>query len=514
MSDKKLRVTAEDASADISVLDGSQTRVARGLGKLEAHLPAGLYNVRVRVGPSREEKLVSLDRDQQLHFDAMPFPSALPLEGTTNSHEYHMAAAVDASRRTAVHLGTGASIFVFVRDWTGPAGKEKPRRTGNPAAGLFLGTWAEPDNPSLECDIGAQARTHLHGDPSAGWCAEVSPGSYRLLLRQEGGATLERALYVSPGHQTQVFMLMTEQDGEDGEPRIVPDLASAALSISLAGEFRPDDRLARLAELARFALAQKRPMLGSRLRKQLFSDKFIDPTLGLYAAHILLRDRSPDEALFAVVIGNLGRMLGPDHPDILALSLRLPEQPTTRKLRYPPMLRASWDIACAHDALDEDSVAAELATQILPHSPWLTWAGGSGSAQRSDTLREIVAHFLDDRAKMSSKGEGSVVEAAYALKSSAQANTWLEHYKAPGGLAVPAAIAAAGAFLSHPVNRDAAPPINYERGTGTSEVVTEQRSEPSLRDRAAEMLGSGELEELAQTLGLPAAALDKLLGEY
>jgi hypothetical protein len=64
MSSNRLTVNAADASAEISVLDGCLNRVARGIGRLEQDLAPGLYKVRVRVGPTVEDELVSLDQDR------------------------------------------------------------------------------------------------------------------------------------------------------------------------------------------------------------------------------------------------------------------------------------------------------------------------------------------------------------------------------------------------------------------------------------------------------------------
>src|ERR1700680_4970132 len=96
-SDRILTVAADDETAEISVVDGNLKRVAQGLGRLHENLPPGLYKVRVRVGPSVQEKLVSLDQDREIRVEAPEIPSPIPLVGTSRSHEYHRAAAIQAS---------------------------------------------------------------------------------------------------------------------------------------------------------------------------------------------------------------------------------------------------------------------------------------------------------------------------------------------------------------------------------------------------------------------------------
>ena len=69
-SDNTLTVTAADDMAEIAVMDGSFNVIANGIGKFQQSLPQGIYKIRVRVGPTVEQKLVSLDKNVQLDFPA------------------------------------------------------------------------------------------------------------------------------------------------------------------------------------------------------------------------------------------------------------------------------------------------------------------------------------------------------------------------------------------------------------------------------------------------------------
>jgi hypothetical protein len=155
-SDSKLTVRMADDAAEISVIDGNFNTVARGIGTVEQVLPRGLYKLRIRVGPSVEEELIALDQDKELDRDTLAFPSAIPLNQTSRSHEYHQAAARQASNTARVKLGTGASVLVFAREWSGP----KSPLQANPATGLTF--WKERgDKPQ---DIANQADVSMRGD--------------------------------------------------------------------------------------------------------------------------------------------------------------------------------------------------------------------------------------------------------------------------------------------------------------------------------------------------------------
>src|ERR1041385_6599300 len=93
-----LKVRAEDEIADIAVYDGNMNVVAKGVGQLKQSLPAGLYRIKIRVGAETSEEVTALNRDKEVTFQAVQFASVIPLQGPLKTHEYHMAAAVAASR--------------------------------------------------------------------------------------------------------------------------------------------------------------------------------------------------------------------------------------------------------------------------------------------------------------------------------------------------------------------------------------------------------------------------------
>jgi hypothetical protein len=400
MSSNRLTVNAADASAEISVLDGCLNRVARGIGRLEQDLAPGLYKVRVRVGPTVEDELVSLDQDRTVTKKPTAFPSAIPLAGTSRTHEYHMGAAIDASRTPRDALGRGGSVMVFAREWTSPQAEASPQ-PANPADGLIFLSESESAGA---VDIATRADLRTQGDASAGWRADVDPGPYRLRLTLSDGTAFERALYVSPGQQTQVFLMRADYALADGGVERRADLAGGGVVISPSQVFQPDDGRTRLAELARYALAQKRRALSDEVINDILDEKGEDPMLGLLGAHLLLRDEPENRSFFETVIRNLLRLLGPEHPDVHALRLRARPPPPPAPLSSAPMLRASWDLAAVDphtaEVIPETGPTGVIATRILPSAPWLVWSAGAaaGTAQdRAEVLLELLGDFMKAR---------------------------------------------------------------------------------------------------------------------
>jgi hypothetical protein len=394
MSDKTLTVLSDDEVAEIAVLDGDQQTVARGLGRLEQTLPVGLYKVRVRVGPTLAEQLVSLDQNRQVVFPPADIPSPIPLERTARRNEAHTAAAVEGSRKPLGDFGVGASVLIFARER--PRGDTPPQQ--NPATGLSLLT----EGGQLLANIEQHAVVQAGSDPCAAWRGNVNPGAYRLRLEREDGTAIERAIYASSHTQVQIFLEVTDFRLTDGTKQRLADMSGSAIAISPEQEFWPQRQRTRLAELARYALTQNRRILSEGLLGQLLDEKFDDPMLGLLGAHLLLRDKPADQGQFIIVTDNLYRLLGPEHPDVRALWRRRADGDTRvpLDLTSPPVLRPSWDLALqgtgSHsDALMEGPTA--IADRILPDAPWLIWR--VGSSDRPSVVELALKDYLGSRTR-------------------------------------------------------------------------------------------------------------------
>jgi hypothetical protein len=396
MSSNTLTVLAADETAEIAVLDGGLRSVAKGIGKVQQSLPAGLYKVRVRVGPTLVEQLVSLDQDRQIAFPQASIPSPIPLERTSRGNTDHTTAAIKASQTARDVFGAGASVLIFAREQS-RSGSE-PRHKHNPATGLSLLTESGQELANVE----QRAEVNLDGDPCAGWRADIDPGPYRLRLARKDGSTLERALFAGPHAQIQIFLLQCDYLLPDGGLQRIPDMSGSAIAISPSHQFSPQSRRTRLAEIARYALTQSRRILSDGLLRELLDEKFDDPMLGLLGAHLLLRDKPADAPLFRIVTDNLLRLLGPDHPDLRALWRRRQPADSTvdSRLESPPMLRLSWDLAVEASIRDPEVLGAEgpssIAGKILPDAPWLIWRTTSGD--RPSAVERALQDYLRARA--------------------------------------------------------------------------------------------------------------------
>jgi hypothetical protein len=396
----KLNTLTVEASApaEISVLDGSANTVARAVGHLSCSLPSEIYKVRVRVGPTLEEKIVALDRDQDLKIDAPgDLYSPIPLANTSRSHGNHQATTRRVSEHLSQTLGVGASILVVARAWSRD-GNSAPI---NPAEGLVFSS----ESSSMQLDLGKLAELDTDGDPIAAWSAAVAPGSYRLQLA--GGVS--RTIFVTSNLQTQTFLLQRTTSTYGRSEGATLDIENAAISISPQQSFDPSSEQTWLAEVARYALTQKRKILSEDVLDQILRAKFDDPMLGLLGAHLLLRDEPDNVADFETVTGNLLNIFGSEHPDVRALCLArktpLPQVP--RHITSPPMLRASWDLAVAHslveaDVFPEGSEANRISTLVMSGSPWLIWRTSSnrdGLVAADERLEETLQDFFAARSR-------------------------------------------------------------------------------------------------------------------
>jgi hypothetical protein len=554
-SDYTLTVRAADAAAEIAAFDGSLNSVAKGVGELRAELPRGIYKIRVRVGPSFEEQLVSLDQDRQLTIGALAFASPIPLAGTSRSHEYHQSAAVDCSRTTRATFGSGASILVFAREWSVTG----DRSQSNPAAGLTL--CSEAGEPLAV--VADQAELHTQGDASAGWRADVAPGAYRLRLVFSDGSGLERPLFATPGMQTQIFLLQRDQTLRDGKTERRADLATATVTISPRQWFNPQDRRTRLSELASYALTQSRRILSDAVLSEILDEKFEDPMLGLLGAHLILHDDPGDLRdnptrlrQFQIVTQNLQRLLGPDHPDLRALWWRRGDTSSIGdgRLHSLPMLRRSWDLAVSESFKNPEAIALQgpssgAVVGILPTAPWLLWrvddqaeAASTDSGALSDALGDYLrarsraaalrASQLMPEANQSADQEGSPAPARSSKRvrpKTSAAKTSASKAPAPKTSEPKTAASEAPASETPTAKRATskkaaskksaakkARPRSLQQSAAPPSSSSASLESAAVKDAAptSVTLGHEEKADIARTLGVPSQVLEAMLRKF
>lgn len=168
----------------------------------------------------------------------------------------------------------------------------------------------------------------------------------------------------------------------DSRPRI-------SLHMTRQGH-RPTDDERRLAEVARLALADERPILGDELQ-QLLVRKFANPIVGIMGAHLLIlgeeRGQILDPRLLNDVVRNLRALFGEDHPDVEAISVRCKDETLrTRQIRIsrPPMFERSWRLLVEASYVEPRLLSDRLVAQMLAPSalpPFLVWAKDDATRQ-------------------------------------------------------------------------------------------------------------------------------------
>lgn len=427
--------TSEDPGAELFLLDRTFAVVNKGIGRFDHALeqPAGLYRVRARIGPTvREAHLfvepenirllhappgirlldapyrIGLAERIEIRFDTIQFPSPLPLEHTSKTHEYHMGSAVlHSAGPPQERLGRGSSLFLYARAWT-PPGSNHPYRRWDPFEGLSL---ASIDGATL-WEFRDSKTKDLSNDPWAACRLELTPGAY--VLRQSiRERVTEMSVIASPAWQLQIFLLA--QRTRSGGASV--DLSTAAILHGRDG-FHTGSREGRLCEQVRFGLTQRRRTMTPTELSDLVDQKFDNPMLGIYGAHMMLmRDRvSADERetgsrsldtrereAIEIVTRNLSRLLG-DHPDVEALRVFLGERPADRAFHCPPMLLSSWEIVVRAttrmpDLIPSGCLSSRIAPRLISSAPWLLWNGRdlhstSGTRTLSTDADRTVVTYL------------------------------------------------------------------------------------------------------------------------
>lgn len=356
----KLDVVAGNPAAAISVMDYQFGRIFDATGELHELEMPGVYKVRVEFG--RDITMIS---DQVLLLDRNGWPgkvptpqlaSPAPIPGSVSAHESLDARFEDAANRDIGQFrgpepGQSA-ISLMASYWTEP-GSAAPTAVGvapppSPMHDLQLVDGA--GRPIADLPHGSEVERQTAGDPAAGWEKKVPPGNYFLRRVLPDGRQYEGCITASPGWVTQVVVKRA------AEVSAAADRSGAITDVALFMRqpgIRPSSSQDAVIEGARLALTHDRNLFeggrGEQLAELLLS-KFTDPIAGIIGAHLLLRvsaELDPVQAKqFDSVVEKLRELVGPDHPDVEALSLRCTDAvvPTSQPFTAPPMFRHSWQL--------------------------------------------------------------------------------------------------------------------------------------------------------------------------
>jgi hypothetical protein len=414
-----LLIEGGNPAAEVVLLDHRLRLIERAIGRLQTTKPAGVYRAKVVLGRQTDERAILLDHDTTETFAEPVIASPAPLFLTSQTHEFQIHAAQRESQTVRFAYGHGATIFVFVRRWTpGPGRSITAREFVHPARGLSL--WTGNGRRRL-ADLERHSALGPGWDGWAGLTVSVDPGAYTLRYRAPSGRTLEQTLIASKDWQTQVFVSRTPRPESATQGSEDAEFANLTILMSQS-YFDPTQDDMRLAEIARLALVDGRRVVSQELRTML-DRKHENPMLGLYGAHLMLEAHErmvqsttgPTERKWADlneasdlgdglmhVVGNLRDMLGRDHPDVEALSLKLddPAQRTQRTFTEPPMLRRSWSliVEASNDKRDicERKVWERISrmTALQPFLSWVKPPRRGTSAQLEESLKETLKAYV------------------------------------------------------------------------------------------------------------------------
>ena len=118
---------------------------------------------------------------------------------------------------------------------------------------------------------------------------------------------------------------------------------------------------------------------------RILDEKPPNPMLGLLGAYLLLLKSQTEEVQaevegsLRIVVRNLRRLLGWEHPDVEALALKLKGDQSSFVFQFPPMLRRSWDFVveatiARPELVPANSLAEEISDRLTTAEPWLIWA--------------------------------------------------------------------------------------------------------------------------------------------
>lgn len=426
----QLSVTAHSPLAEIFVIDDQFALVDRSIGDLDCRVSPGVYKVKAKLADATYERLILLDEDTSLDVsDELVMGSAVPIGPAAPAREPNLRPGRLPREQAARSITDidGAQVLLMTRADT--------RSSEVPAAPAAIslhrpdGTTIATLDPVGDPDLGGQSRT-----------IDVDPGAYLVRRRGRTGDVIEQSVYAVSGWQTQLFAI--EAPGDDAE------IGSSRVSVLMAQHpFTPSDPELPLVEAARTALADERKVASDALAGLL--EETDNPMLRLFGAHLMLISRDArltqregasagrlsertvaapvefDQDRFDLIVDRLATVLGPEHPDIVALRTQRSGQDlqALQPISAPPMLWRSWVllITASNQAPELVPVSVwQRTVHVLPLRPFFLWSPADQEAELTQSWAQDIADSLSARAPEPS-AEVFWGGAGVQLESSAQA---------------------------------------------------------------------------------------------
>jgi hypothetical protein len=376
----------------IEVHDASFNMVGKGFGSLEEKFDPGLYLVRVEAGGRPFEKVIHVQPESTANVSYPVFSQPLSssagvVAGSSSLHEYTGDYTRQLSQTKAkVRLGSGARLVVL-------ASRPSPAER---APIKFQSIRLLDKEGVCVADLArrAPAQGSLDDQLSIGFAAEVSPGALVIEWKDENqGAAFcwRQPLWLPEGYVMLLFLTVPAG-------ATAPTIDSASIHLApLDSGFEPRFPSASAAESALESLRTGRQLLSrERLEKDLLEQKFNNPMLGIYGAHMVLRRSIPDSEkaeILKEVLGNLEK-LAPGHPDVSALRLMgrgFLAQSLVPPCSWPPMIRlgysafrdADWEQSGAF--IERNSVGDRIRSAFAFGGVWTKWSAERGSVAEFPT---------------------------------------------------------------------------------------------------------------------------------
>ena len=512
-----LTVEPRDATARIVVVGTRLELVKSQNGRLKADLPFGIYKIRLKMGRQITETVILLDDDfspSLLRPGDDPYagatsgvlsvpriPSAAPLAKSATSHEYQRQAAANVTQslgsQTHASLDKGATLIVMARSWSGKGAKPDLK----PWAGVEIAD----QKGTVVLDLCHQGRHNTSvPDPFAIATVALTPGVYSLRHRLPNGDRIEQSLILPPGGwQLEAYILRRSIKRDTVEQCARVSLLMRRMpgpESVLIGQHEWGASEDTLLEKARIALADERQILNPEL-DALLLQKFDNPLAGILGGHLLLLENPKGKRLELLnwVVEQGRKLVGRNHPDIEALSLKCPKRELRTKgpIEAPPLFERSWQLIVEGSQHTPKLVPLSLWQKVhamVSMPPYLVW---SVNADVQGEYRRALAEatFGPQAPTLEARGTAGRAPSAHPAAMAA-----------PGPASIPRRAPSAGAHaemapMSVPRD-DVAPAL---------ESLTTRRT--TRRHEGVPQLAA-EVKRRAAALHLPPVALSALRQEY
>lgn len=412
-----LSIKTDSPFTEVEVVDQHFRTVWTGIGSADLPLPIGIYKVRLGTGADAHEELVAATAEmshetvgvspRKASSGKQLLSSAAPMiMFCSTSHEYHHYPSFKILNGDPIARGSGSRIFLFLR-------QPDESKSLVPPQGISLLTPTGREFYSLELGT-----TDFENRYSA-FHIEVDPGTYALSVPAPDGGSVCIAVPAIRGWCTQLYLV----------PYMAPVQFESFVDVSQISMFMRDPsfekhvseddyntmfqeqlywlemarklfaRFGTVASPETLFIEEQLPELNSMLQ-----NKFGNPMLGIFAAHLLAPQKLISQWLLSEVIGNLRGLVG-DIPDVAALQLLNPESRESRDvLDAPPILKASYDLALNKQPSDMSSGngwITDVADRQVIASPYFAWRKIARSYELDDAAIKAARAIMESRAAIS-----------------------------------------------------------------------------------------------------------------